>query len=321
MQFSAEEIKIRTERLTGELSKVIVGQQDVIEQLLIAIFAGGHALLTGVPGLGKTMLVKSIARMLSLSFKRIQFTPDLMPSDIFGTEVLDVDAESGKRSFRFIKGPVFTNILLADEINRTPPKTQAALLEAMGEGHVTAAGRTYMLDKPFFVLATRNPVESEGTYPLPEAELDRFMLNISMNYLSVEDEVKMVARTTAPDMEELAPVLDPGELAGIQQSVREVPAPENVIEYAVELSAATRPGKDAGEKINSMVKWGAGSRASQALIMAAKARAVMQGRKNAAIEDIKALALPALRHRMVMSFRANADGVTPDDIIGHLVKK
>lgn len=321
MTFTAEQIRERTDLIRAELAKVLVGQKNVLENLLVTILAGGHAMLTGVPGLGKTMLVKSLAQLLSLSFKRIQFTPDLMPADIFGTEVLDVAQEDGKRTFRFIKGPIFTNLLLADEINRTPPKTQAALLEAMGEGHVTAAGRTYRLDAPFFVLATRNPIESEGTYPLPEAELDRFMLNITMDYLPMADEVNMVRRTTSPDIETLSPVLDAADLVKMQLLVREVPAPDNVIEYAVGLVNATRPqGATASEHVRKMVQWGAGSRASQALILAGKARALLQGRRNVAMEDIQALALPVLRHRIIMSFRAKADNVTPDDIINEVLK-
>ena len=320
MTFNAEQIRERTDVIRAELAKVLVGQKEVVENLLVTILAGGHAMLTGVPGLGKTMLVKSLAQLLSLSFKRIQFTPDLMPADIFGTEVLEIAQEDGKRTFRFIKGPIFTNMLLADEINRTPPKTQAALLEAMGEGHVTAAGKTYRLEAPFFVLATRNPVESEGIYPLPEAELDRFMLNITMDYLSLQDEVSMVRQTTSPDFETLSPVLDAADLIKMQLYVREVPVADNVIEYAVKLVNATRPSSStASERVKKMVQWGAGSRASQALILAGKARALLHGRKNVAMEDIRALAHPVLRHRMLMSFHAKADNVTPDDIIQELL--
>ena len=321
MNITPEQIREKLDAIKCELGKVLVGQKDVVEQILVTIIAGGHAMLTGVPGLGKTMLVKSIAQLLSLSFKRIQFTPDLMPADIFGTEVLDVNQEDGKRSFRFIKGPIFANLLLADEINRTPPKTQAALLEAMGEGHVTAAGKTYRLDEPFFVLATRNPVESEGTYPLPEAELDRFMLNITMDYLTLEDEIKMVTQTTSPEFTTLKPVLDAADLVKMQLAIREVPAPENVVEYAVKIVSATRPGSlGASENVKRIVQWGAGSRASQALILAGKARAIINGRKNVSMEDIQALAHPALRHRLVMSFRAKADNITPDDIINEILQ-
>ena len=306
------------QELRTELAKQIIGQNEVIEQLVITILAGGHALLTGVPGLGKTKLVKSIAQLFSLSFKRIQFTPDLMPADIFGTEVMD--EVEGARSFRFIKGPVFTNLLLADEINRTPPKTQAALLEAMGEGCVTAGGHTYALDEPFFVLATQNPIELEGTYPLPEAQLDRFLLNIVMDYLPVEEEIKMVKETTSPDEPMLKPILDGADIVAIQKLVRQVPVSDNVVEYAVKLCSATRPSSEmASEKVKRMVQWGAGSRASQAMVLAAKARALLDGRRNAAIEDIKALALPILRHRVITNFYANAENVTATDIIRDLV--
>ena len=315
---TVESVQGAMQELRTELAKQIIGQNEVIEQLVITVLAGGHALLTGVPGLGKTKLVKSIAQLFSLSFKRIQFTPDLMPADIFGTEVMD--EVEGARSFRFIKGPVFTNLLLADEINRTPPKTQAALLEAMGEGCVTAGGHTYALDEPFFVLATQNPIEQEGTYPLPEAQLDRFLLNIVMDYLPVEEEIKMVKETTSPDEPELKPILDGADIVAIQKLVRQVPVSDNVVEYAVKLCSATRPGSEmASEKVKRMVQWGAGSRASQAMVLAAKARALLDGRRNAAIEDIKALALPILRHRVITNFYANAENVTATDIIRDLV--
>ena len=315
---TVESVQGAMQELRTELAKQIIGQNEVIEQLVITILAGGHALLTGVPGLGKTKLVKSIAQLFSLSFKRIQFTPDLMPADIFGTEVMD--EVEGARSFRFIKGPVFTNLLLADEINRTPPKTQAALLEAMGEGCVTAGGHTYALDEPFFVLATQNPIELEGTYPLPEAQLDRFLLNIVMDYLPVEEEIKMVKETTSPDEPELKPILDGADIVAIQKLVRQVPVSDNVVEYAVKLCSATRPSSEmASEKVKRMVQWGAGSRASQAMVLAAKARALLDGRRNAAIEDIKALALPILRHRVITNFYANAENVTATDIIRDLV--
>ena len=315
---TVESVQDAMDELRRELAKQIIGQSEVIEQLVIAILAGGHALLTGVPGLGKTKLVKSIAQLFSLSFKRIQFTPDLMPADIFGTEVMDeVD---GKRSFRFIEGPVFTNLLLADEINRTPPKTQAALLEAMGEGCVTAGGHTYRLSEPFFVLATQNPIELEGTYPLPEAQLDRFLLNIVMDYLPVEEEVRMVKETTSPELPQLSPVLDGGSIVAIQQLVRQVPVSENVVEYAVRLCSATRPGSSlASAKVRKMVQWGAGSRASQAMILAGKARALLSGRLNVAVEDVRAMALPILRHRVITNFYANAEGIKPVDIINEVI--
>ena len=317
---TVESVQDAMQELRSELAKQIIGQSEVIEQLVVTILAGGHALLTGVPGLGKTKLVKSIAQLFSLSFKRIQFTPDLMPADVFGTEVMD--EVEGARSFRFIKGPVFTNLLLADEINRTPPKTQAALLEAMGEGCVTAGGHTYTLDEPFFVLATQNPIELEGTYPLPEAQLDRFLLNIVMDYLPVDEEIQMVKETTSPEVPELKPILDGAAIVAIQKLVRQVPVSDNVVEYAVKLCAATRPGSEmASEKVKRMVQWGAGSRASQAMVLAAKAKALLDGRRNAAIEDVKALALPILRHRVITNFYANAENVTAVDIIREIVEK
>ena len=302
-----------------ELAKVIIGQDEVIEQIVATIFAGGHALLTGVPGLGKTLLVKSIAQLLSLTFKRIQFTPDLMPADIFGTEVMEENQQTGERTFRFIPGPVFTNILLADEINRTPPKTQSALLEAMGERHVTTGGKTYPLDEPFFVLATQNPIELEGTYPLPEAQLDRFLMNIVMDYLPIADEERMVRQTTSPEQPVLSPILDAEDLLAVRKLVREVAVSGNVISYAVRLCASTRPGSaNASAKVNEMVKWGAGSRASQALIMAGKARALLQGRRNVACEDVRALMLPILRHRVITNFKAEAEGITVSKLLDEI---
>ncbi|TVR51014.1 MAG: MoxR family ATPase [Puniceicoccaceae bacterium] len=316
-----EKIRLARDKTYGELHKQIVGQEEVIEQIIISLLARGHTLLLGVPGLGKTLLVKSIARLFSLSFKRIQFTPDLMPADIFGTEVIEEEPSTGRREFRFIPGPVFANIVLADEINRTPPKTQSALLEAMGEGQVTAAGTTRPLEPPFFVLATQNPIELEGTYPLPEAQLDRFLLNAVMTYLSPEDEARMVTATTSPDTPDLQPVFTREEILELQTLVREVPVPPNVVTYAVRLVTATRPGTPAApEKINRLVKWGAGSRASQALIMAGKARALLQGRFNVAIEDVRALALPVLRHRVITNFHAEAEGIQSADLIRELLE-
>jgi len=309
------------ERLTAELRKAVVGQDEVIDQLIIAMFARGHALLTGVPGLGKTLLVRSLAESMSLNFKRIQFTPDLMPADIFGTEVVEEDPATGKRAFRFVKGPIFANVVLADEINRTPPKTQAALLESMEERQVTAAGETHPLAPPFFVLATQNPIELEGTYPLPEAQLDRFLLNTVMDYLAVEDEVAMVSVTTSPERPRPEPVLTGSEIEEIQGLVRSVPASSDVVRYAVNLVCATRPTLDGATKLaKEKIKWGAGSRASQALVLAGKARALMAGRYNVAIEDIKALAKPVLRHRVIPSFQAEAEGVTSDELIAELLK-
>jgi MoxR-like ATPase len=314
-----EQIRGARDRITAELSKAIVGQEEVVEQIIIAMFSRGHCLMTGVPGLGKTLLVKSIAEIFSLSFKRVQFTPDLMPADIYGTEVVEEDAVTGKRLFSFVKGPVFANIVLADEINRTPPKTQAALLEAMEERQVTAAGQTHELDKPFFVLATQNPIELEGTYPLPEAQLDRFLFNVVLEYLPTELEEQMVLRTTDPSKPELQEIFTGPEIEQIQQLVREVPVSSNVVRYAVRLVSATRKTDAAPDYVREMVKWGAGSRASQALILAGKARALLHGRYNVAIEDVKALAVPVLRHRVVTNFHADAEGITTDDIIRRLL--
>ncbi|MEO0796418.1 MAG: MoxR family ATPase [Verrucomicrobiota bacterium] len=308
------------DRLMKELRKAVVGQDEVIEQLIISMFARGHALLTGVPGLGKTLLVRSLAESMSLEFKRIQFTPDLMPADIFGTEVVEEDPATGKRAFRFVKGPIFANVVLADEINRTPPKTQAALLESMEERQVTAAGETHPLTPPFFVLATQNPIELEGTYPLPEAQLDRFLLNTVMDYLPTEDEVAMVAATTSPDRETPQAVLTGPEIEEIQGLVRSVPVGTEVVRYAVNLVSATRPTlADATALAKEKIKWGAGSRASQALVLAGKARALLDGRYNVSMEDIKALATPVLRHRVIPSFHAEAEGVTSDQLIGELL--
>lgn len=315
-----EKVKQARERMVNELGKVIVGQDDILEQIAIAMFSKGHVLLMGVPGLGKTLLVKTIAEIFTLSYKRIQFTPDLMPADIFGTEMIEEEPGTGKHQFKFVKGPIFANIVLADEINRTPPKTQAALLEAMGEKHVTAGGTTYELDDPFFVLATQNPIELEGTYPLPEAQLDRFLFNIVIDYLSVEDEVRMVNETTSTKIPEINKIFDAQEIIEIQNIVREVPVSENVVRYAVNLVSATRPTVDnAPDFVKKHLRWGAGSRASQALILAGKARALLHGRFNVAIEDVKALAKPVLRHRIVTNFNADAEGITVEDIIDKLL--
>lgn len=306
-------------KISSELSKIIVGQHEVVEEIIIALFTRGHCLITGVPGLGKTLLVKSIAEIFALSYKRIQFTPDLMPADICGTELLEQDSVSGKRAFTFARGPVFANIVLADEINRTSPKTQAALLEAMEERQVTAGGKTYKLDAPFFVLATQNPIELEGTYPLPEAQLDRFIFNIVMDYLAVDQEEEMVARTTDPVQPRLSQLFTGEEIVQIQQLVRGVPVSSNVVRYAVRLVGATRKRDHAPAYVKEMVKWGAGSRASQALVLAGKARALLDGRYNVACEDIRSLAGPVLRHRIITNFHADAEGVTPDQIIAKLL--
>ena len=309
------------ERISTELSKVIIGQETIIEQMIIGLMARGHALLTGVPGLGKTLLVKSIAETFSLSFKRIQFTPDLMPADILGTEVVEEDKTTGKRLFRFVQGPIFANIVLADEINRTPPKTQAALLEAMEERQVTAAGQTFPLEPPFFVLATQNPIELEGTYPLPEAQLDRFLLNVVMDYLPQQDEIRMVTETTAVQKEKPQKVFTPEEILEIQDWVRQVPVSEHVVSYAVRLVSATRPVlDDSPDFVKDQIKWGAGSRASQALILAGKARALLNGRYTVAVEDVQALAVPVLRHRIIPNFHAEAEGITADSVIQRLLE-
>ena len=316
---SAERVAEGRDRILGELRKVIVGQDEVVEQVLLALFTGGHCLITGVPGLAKTLLIKTVAQILDLSFKRIQFTPDLMPADITGTEVLDEDG--GHRSLRFVSGPIFAQILLADEINRTPPKTQAALLEAMQEYHVTAAGRTYPLERPFFVLATQNPIELEGTYPLPEAQLDRFMFNIVMTYLDEDEEVRVVTQTTGVATQAPERVLSGAEILEIQQLVRQVIVAEEIARYAVRLVDASRPGRQGAHGfVTDWVKWGAGLRASQALILAGKARALIHGRYHVSVSDIQALALPVLRHRVIPNFYAESERVTPDTIIGKLLE-
>ncbi|MGE5361673.1 MAG: AAA family ATPase [Bacteroidales bacterium] len=307
-------------RILSEIRKVIVGQDEVIDQVLIALFTGGHCLITGVPGLAKTLLIKTLAQVLHLSFKRIQFTPDLMPADITGTEILD--DEQGVRSMRFVKGPVFAQIILADEINRTPPKTQAALLEAMQEYHVTAAGRTYDLDRPFFVLATQNPIELEGTYPLPEAQLDRFMFNITMDYLDEDEEVRVVTGTTSAERPAPDRVMSGEDILLFQQIVRQVMLSEPVARYAVRLVDATRPGRGRGfEFIDKWVRWGAGLRASQALILGGKARALMHGRYHVSVKDIQALAAPVLRHRVMTNFYAESEHVNSDGITERLLRE
>jgi MoxR-like ATPase len=307
--------------MTEQIAKVIVGQQKVVEQLLMALFSRGHCLLVGVPGLAKTLLVSTVARILHLSFKRIQFTPDLMPADITGTDILQDDPESGRRKFVFLAGPVFANMILADEINRTPPKTQAALLEAMQEHHVTAGGQTYRLPEPFFVLATQNPIEQEGTYPLPEAQLDRFMFNIIVSYPSRGEELEIMKRTTALARPELEPLLSGEQILALQDVVRQIVVADHVFEYAADLVRATRP-RDPGvpKFIPELVAWGAGPRASQYMILGGKARAILHGRLHVTTEDIKEVAYPVLRHRLVTTFNADAEGVTTDDIIDRLIR-
>ena len=305
-------------QILGELRMVIVGQDEAIDLVLMALFTGGHCLITGVPGLAKTRLIKSLAAILDLRFKRIQFTPDLMPADITGTEVLDETGE--RRSLTFVEGPVFAQILLADEINRTPPKTQAALLEAMQEYHVTAGGRTYPLERPFFVLATQNPIELEGTYPLPEAQLDRFMFNVVIRYLSEDHEVEVVTATTGDEEPELARVLTGEEILSAQRLVRRVPVAEEVARYAVRLVDASRPGQpNTPEFVGRWVKWGASLRASQALILGGKARALIEGRYAVSVTDIRALAPSILRHRVVINFYAESEGVDVDEVVRRLL--
>ena len=304
------------QRLREEIGKVIVGQEEVVHNTILSIFCQGHVLLVGVPGLAKTLLVNTIGRALGLSFSRIQFTPDLMPSDIVGTEILD---ES--RQFRFVKGPAFANIILADEINRTPPKTQSALLEAMQERSITVSGRTYKLPEPFFVLATQNPIEQEGTYPLPEAQLDRFMFNLTLDYPSYEEEVEVVKNTTMGKSNEVNAVLSPEEIIYFQQLVRRVPVSDHVYEYAVSLSSKTRPNTPAAhEWANRYLSWGAGPRASQYLIIGAKANALLAGKYSPDIEDVKKVAVPILRHRIIRNYSAEAEGVGIEDIINELIK-
>ena len=316
---SAERVAAGRERILTELRKVIVGQDEVVDQVLIALFTGGHCLITGVPGLAKTLLIKTLADILDLEFKRIQFTPDIMPSDITGTEILD--EEQGVRRLRFVKGPIFAQIILADEINRTPPKTQAALLEAMQEYHVTAAGRTYPLERPFFVLATQNPIELEGTYPLPEAQLDRFMFNVVIQYLSQDDEVTVVTQTTGADRTMPARVLTGPDILQFQELTKQVVIAEEIARYTVRLVSASRPGMPgAPDFIDKWVKWGAGLRGSQALVRGGKARALTQGRYHVSIKDIQALAKPILRHRIMTNFYAESERINSDAIIERLIE-
>lgn len=305
-----------------EIGKVIIGQQNILDHFLIALICKGHTLLVGVPGLAKTLLIKSMAELLDLKFSRIQFTPDLMPSDITGTEMIEENHTTGKRHFRFFQGPVFGNIILADEINRTPPKTQSALLQAMQEHNVTAGGQTYVLDEPFFVLATQNPIEQEGTYPLPEAQLDRFMFNIKIDYPSRGEEVSIVQTTTSGSETVLKPIIPKAQLLSYQELVRRVPVAENVVEYAVDLVGKTRSNSDGSpDFVNEWIEWGAGPRASQYLILGAKGRAILDGRPTPDIADVNALALPVLRHRLITNFNAEADGINVDEIVNKLINE
>lgn len=315
-----EEFAAKRDSMMGEIGKVIVGQDKVVEEVLIALFARGHCLLVGVPGLAKTLLIATLAEILHLEFNRIQFTPDLMPSDITGTDILQEDAATGKRTFQFLKGPVFTNILLADEINRTPPKTQAALLQSMQEYKVTAGGTTFPLDLPFFVLATQNPIEQEGTYPLPEAQLDRFMLNIEIRYPSFDDEVQIVMQTTSNQKPAPRKIMDGSDILRYQELVRKVPVSPFVVSYAVALTQSSRPqSPSASPFVKEYVEWGAGPRASQYLILGAKARTILQGRYAVAIEDIQALAPSVLRHRIVPNFKAQGEGFSSVEVINRLL--
>ena len=309
------------EELTTQIGKVIVGQSEVVEQLLMALFSRGHCLLVGVPGLAKTLLVSTVSRILDLSFKRIQFTPDLMPADITGTDILRDDPETGGRHFVFLKGPIFANMILADEINRTPPKTQAALLEAMQEHHVTAGGTTYSLPEPFFVLATQNPIEQEGTYPLPEAQLDRFMFEIRVGYPRRDEEIEIMRRTTSTVRATLSAVLDGDRIQQLQEVVRQVVVADHVFAYVADLVRATRP-REPGVPafVPELLGWGAGPRACQYLVLGGKARAILHGRLHVTTEDIRAVALPVLRHRLVTTFHADAEGITTDDIIARLIE-
>jgi MoxR-like ATPase len=314
------EIRESRDRILGELGKVIVGQKSVTLELLLCLFAGGHCLITGAPGLAKTLLVRSISQIFHLRFQRIQFTPDLMPADITGTEILE-EVEGGKRRMQFVRGPIFANVILADEINRTPPKTQAALLEAMQEHQVTAAGVRYPLEEPFFVLATQNPIEMEGTYPLPEAQLDRFMFNVEIDYLPEDDEVAVVMKTTSAGVEKIEPLFGGEDILRFQSVVRKVPVAEDIARYAVRIVSASRPGRpEAPGFINDWVSWGAGLRAAQYLVLGAKARALFEGRAHVSLEDIRAIMKSTLRHRILVSYRAEAEGVTVESIIDRLLE-
>jgi MoxR-like ATPase len=314
-----EQLAKRIANVRAEVAKVIIGQDDVVEQLLISLFARGHCLLVGVPGLAKTLLIRTLSETLDLSFSRIQFTPDLMPSDITGTEVIEDDRSTGQKVFRFVKGPIFANIVLADEINRTPPKTQAALLEAMQEHNVTAGGTTYRLSEPFFVLATQNPIEQEGTYPLPEAQLDRFMFNLRLDYPSFAEEMQVVRSTTVPSKVELSRVMSGQDIQSAQELVRRVPVTDNVIEHAVNLVRATRPADSSNKLVKDFISYGAGPRASQYLVLGAKSRAALQGRFTPGIDDVNAVAVSVLRHRIVTNFSAEAEGITPEKIVQELI--
>jgi len=317
-----EQLSTTFTNIKAEIARIIVGQEEIIEQLLISLLARGHCLLIGVPGLAKTLLIKTLGEILDLRFARIQFTPDLMPSDITGTEIIEEDMSTGKKAFKFIKGPLFANLVLADEINRTPPKTQSALLEAMQEYRVTAAGETYSLELPFFVLATQNPIEQEGTYPLPEAQLDRFMFNLWLDYPAFEEEKQVVTMTTGIENSKVNKVVSQKEILNFQQLVRKIPVAENVIDFAVRLVSATRPvAENPRTYIKDWIRWGAGPRASQYLILGAKVRAALRGQATPDISDVEAVSLPVLRHRLVISYNAEAEGINTADIVARLTKE
>ncbi|MBT7854253.1 MAG: MoxR family ATPase [Opitutae bacterium] len=316
---AVEELREARAKLKTELNKVIIGQESVVDHLLLAVFSGGHCLLTGAPGLAKTLLVQSLSQLFNLSFQRIQFTPDLMPADVTGSEILE-ETDTG-RKMSFVKGPIFANMVLADEINRTPPKTQAALLEAMQEHHVTAAGRTHNLPEPFYVFATQNPIEMEGTYPLPEAQLDRFMFNLVVDYLPENDEVAVVAQTTAGDPQPIQSIFNGEQIQAFQRVVRQVPIAEEVVRYAVRLAASSRPQtENAPDFINEWISWGAGLRAAQNLVLGGKARALMDGRTHVVPDDIRTLAKPVLRHRILINYRAEAEGITVESVVDKLLE-
>jgi MoxR-like ATPase len=317
-----KQLQTVSQQLRSEFAKVIVGQDTVLDELLITVFSGGHALIEGVPGLAKTLIISTLSRMLSLEFNRIQFTPDLMPSDITGTNIIEEDHTTGKRVTVFVAGPIFTNIVLADEINRTPPKTQAALLQAMQEREVSAGGKTYQLDAPFFVLATQNPIDQEGTYPLPEAQKDRFLMNILIGYPNREEEESIVEHTTANESVDIDRICNGSELLAFQRLIRDIPVSKHVTGYAVDLVRATRPTEpDVPEFVKEQVSWGAGPRASQALILCAKCHVALGGRINVSTDDVRRVALPVLRHRILCSFRAEAEGITTDDVVNRLIKE
>lgn len=316
-----ESLAVGYKRIRQEISKVIVGQEEIVDLLLVSLFARGHCLLVGVPGLAKTLLIRTLADAMHLTFNRVQFTPDLMPSDITGTEIIEDNISTGQKSFRFIRGPIFSNIVLADEINRTPPKTQAALLEAMQEHNVTAAGTTYRLEEPFFVLATQNPIEQEGTYPLPEAQLDRFMFMLWLDYPSQQEEVSIVRNTTVAHKPDVMPVLSAEEILTFQDLIRRVPVADNVIEFAVKLVRATRPKETTFDIVKKYISYGAGPRASQSLVLGAKARAALNGNATPSIEDVRYVANSVLRHRIVTNFNAEVDGVSTSDIVVQILKE